>query len=200
MNPKVKAITMNVFPSITSRLMLRPFERRDLVAFAAYRNHPDVARYQSWSSYSIDEARAFFAQQEGLAFGIDDTWFQIAAERSDNGVLVGDIAVHFFDDGRQAELGFTFDPAQQRRGYAQEAVTEVIRLLFTEQGKHRLVATVDVLNAPAIRLLERQGFCREGHYRKNIWFKGAWGDEYSYALLNEEWQARQGSEVSARDA
>jgi RimJ/RimL family protein N-acetyltransferase len=29
---------------------------------------------------------------------------------------------------------------------------------------------------------------REGHFRKNVWFKGAWGDEYLYALLDEEWR------------
>ena len=181
---------MNIFPRITSRLILRPFLDRDLAEFAVYRNHPDVARYQSWSTYDMKDANNFFAQQKDLVFGSDETWFQIAIERRDKGGLIGDVGVHFFDEGRQAELGMTFDPAHQRQGYAQEAVADVIRLLFTELGRHRLVATVDVRNVPAIQLLERQGFSREGHYRKNIWFKGEWGDEYGYALLNENWQAK----------
>ena len=30
---------------------------------------------------------------------------------------------------------------------------------------------------------------REGHYLQNVWFKGAWGDEYQYAMLRSEWKA-----------
>jgi hypothetical protein len=26
---------------------------------------------------------------------------------------------------------------------------------------------------------------------KNVWFKGKWGGEYLYAMLQEEWQNRQ---------
>jgi RimJ/RimL family protein N-acetyltransferase len=31
---------------------------------------------------------------------------------------------------------------------------------------------------------------REGHFLKNVWFKGKWGDEYLYAILKEEWQSK----------
>ena len=31
---------------------------------------------------------------------------------------------------------------------------------------------------------------REGHFIENVWFKGGWGDEYQYALLEREWRAR----------
>lgn len=137
------------FPLATARLVLRPFTRDDLASFTAYRNHPEVARYQGWSSYSFDDALAFFAEQEPLAFDTDETWFQIAAERRTDGQLVGDVAVHFLDEGRQAELGVTFDVQAQRQGYAREAVASVVELLFEQHGKHRLVATVDALNARA---------------------------------------------------
>jgi len=46
-----------VFEVITDRLRLRPFQTSDLPAFAAYRSHPAVARYQSWDeTYSMTEA------------------------------------------------------------------------------------------------------------------------------------------------
>ena len=38
------------------------------------------------------------------------------------------------------------------------------------------------------QLLERVGMRREGHFIENVWFKGGWGDEYQYALLEREWQ------------
>jgi RimJ/RimL family protein N-acetyltransferase len=175
-----------VFPLRTQRLLLRPFRRSDLPAFAQYRGDPEVARYQSWSAFTQQDAEAFFAQQDGLVFDLDGTWFQVAVERSADGVLLGDVALHFFDEGRQAEIGFTFARAHQGAGYASEAVGCVLSLLFGELGKHRVVATVDVDNAPAARLLERLGFRREGHYIQNVYFKGKWADEYSFALLAHE--------------
>lgn len=191
---------MTIFPLTTPRLVLRPFTNGDLPAFTAYRNQADVARYQSWSSYTADDAQAFLAQQDGLVFDRPDSWFQIAVERKEDGVLVGDVAVHFFDDGRQAELGVTFDSGCQRLGYAQEAVSSVIELLFARLGKRRLVATVDLRNLRAQRLLDTQGFRREGHYRENIFFKGAWSDEYSYALLNHEWRRPAAAVLANKDA
>ena len=182
---------MAALPRVTQRLILRKFTRQDLPAFVAYRNHPEVARYQSWSSYTAEDAEAFYAQQAPLGFDEDESWFQVAAEHTVKGVLTGDVAVHFFDEGRQAELGVTFDLEWQRQGLAHEAVASVVALLFADLGKHRLTATVDVLNFKAQRLLEKLGFRREAHYRENIFFKGVWSDEFSYALLASEWRARQ---------
>ena len=34
----------------SERLILRRFEDSDLTSFVAYRNDPEVARYQSWDS------------------------------------------------------------------------------------------------------------------------------------------------------
>jgi len=182
---------MEIFPLSTERLILRRFARHDLPAFSGYRNQPEVARYQSWSSFSAADASAFLEQQHELAFDADETWFQIAVERKEDAVLAGDVAVHFFDGGRQAELGVTFDASCQRQGYATEALSRVIGLLFDDLKKHRIVATVDTRNASVVRLLEKQGFRREAHYRENIFFKGAWSDEYSFALLEHEWRAGQ---------
>ncbi len=180
---------MDLLPLTTDRLILRKFTRRDLPTFVNYRSQLEVARYQSWLSYSTADAENFFEQQHGLTFNLDETWFQIAVERKADAVLVGDVAVHFFDGGRQAEIGMTFDLAYQRQGYAQEAVASVVALLFA-LGKHRLSATTDARNERAARLLEKTGFRREAHYRENIFFKGAWSDEYGYALLRSEWSMR----------
>ncbi|MDB5766655.1 MAG: acetyltransferase family protein [Collimonas fungivorans] len=180
---------MEIFPLTTERLMLRRFTQRDLPIFSDYRNKPEVARHQSWSSFSAEDAAAFFEQQHELAFDTDDTWFQIAVERKEDAVLAGDVAVYFFDGGRQAEIGVTFDSTCQRQGYATEALSRVIDVLFNDCKKHRIVATVDARNDSVVRLLEKQGFRREGHYRENIFFKGAWSDEYSFALLEHERRA-----------
>jgi RimJ/RimL family protein N-acetyltransferase len=30
----------------------------------------------------------------------------------------------------------------------------------------------------------------EGHFIENIWFKGKWGSEYQFAILEREWRKR----------
>ncbi|BAN97575.1 putative acetyltransferase [Plautia stali symbiont] len=77
----------------------------------------------------------------------------------------------------------TFDGGYQKQGFALEAMSAIVTLLFTQFAKHRLTAMVDTRNIRAINLLEKLNFRREAHYRQNIFFKGMWGDEYLYALL-----------------
>ncbi|MGZ6317652.1 MAG: GNAT family N-acetyltransferase, partial [Anaerolineales bacterium] len=61
--------------------------------------------------------------------------------------------------------------------------------LFAEYRLHRVTAICDADNVASAKLLERIRMRREGHFIENIWFKGAWSDEYSYAILDKEWQA-----------
>lgn len=176
-----------MLPITTERLHLRPFEPGDLTHFAAYRRKPEVALYQSWSDYSEEDALAFYAQQRTLTFGTNNTWYQIAMIRREDNRLVGDVAVHFLDEGRQVEIGFTVDSAHQRQRYATEAMLAVLNVLFTRMHKHRAAAICDAQNVGAQKLLERLGFRQEGIFHKNVFFKGAWGDEMNYAMLQDEW-------------
>ena len=48
----------------TPRLLLRRFRTEDLPSFSHYRNLPEVARFQSWTHYSMAEATAFYEQQQ----------------------------------------------------------------------------------------------------------------------------------------
>lgn len=79
-------------------------------------------------------------------------------------------------------------PLHQGKSVATEAVSRFPSYVFGELKKHR-VATTDANNTVSYRLLEKLCFRREGHFLKNIFFKGAWGDEYLYALLRSEHQS-----------
>ena len=57
-----------------------------------------------------------------------------------------------------ADIGYTFDPAYQGRGYATEAVGELVRYLFEDRGKHKVSADATSRNDGSWRLLERLGF------------------------------------------
>lgn len=180
---------MRMIVLTTPRLRLRPFQESDLEAFAAYRSDPDVARYQSWTPpFTLDQAAAFLGDMKLARPGQPGVWYQLAVERQSQPGLIGDCAFQVLaDDDQQAEIGFTFSPLHQKQGYATEAVRGLLGYLFSDLRLHRVTATCDVENVASFRLLERVGMRREAHHVENIWFKGAWGSEYVYAVLDREW-------------
>lgn len=174
---------------VTARLTLRPFRAADLPAFVAYRSAADVARYQSWDTgYSLADAEAFLASQQGVVLGQPGQWTQLAAVDRGSGELYGDCAVHVLPDRPgTAELGVTFAPEHQGRGLAGEALTGVVGRLFAAHGMHRLYAESDDRNGAVHRLFERLGFRQEARLVEADWFKGEWTTLRVHALLRREW-------------
>ena len=171
----------------SERLILRRFADSDLVPFLAYRNDPEVARYQAWESCTEREATAMIEELKCLQPGTPGEWFQFAIELKETGALIGDCALKVEQDGRQAEIGFTLSREHQGEGYASEAVSRLLDYAFGDLGLHRVVAITDRENKPSWALLKRLGMRREGCFVQNSWFKGRWTNEYLYAVLDEEW-------------
>ena len=153
----------------TERLFVRPFVASDANALVAYRSDPDVARYQDWDTFSLEDARALIANE--------GAWSQLAVVRAADGVLVGDVGIHIEND--RAEIGFTFAPQYQGQGYATEAVTAVLEWL--RSGKiHQVRAIIDTRNTAAIALARRLGMRLDS--TKMADFKGAPCHEHLFLL------------------
>jgi RimJ/RimL family protein N-acetyltransferase len=73
---------------------------------------------------------------------------------------------------------------------ATETGDTLLTIAFEDLGAERVVGRCHAENRPSAALCERLGMRREGHFRRSLWFRGAWADEYIYALLAAEWQAR----------
>lgn len=173
------------------RIILRKFKESDAEDFFRYRTNPQVALYQGegWVNYKLEQAVEFVKEQMTFEPGIAHTWFQIAIELKDTGSLIGDCAIHTLpQDINQVEIGFTLNPLYQNNGFAIEAVKCLLGYIFNVMNKHRVIAVTDVRNKSSIKLLEKIGMRREGHFIKNAWNKGEYTDEYLFALLKEEWQ------------
>jgi RimJ/RimL family protein N-acetyltransferase len=182
---------MNKFAFTTlesERVLLRRFTEADLPPFLAYLNDPLVARYQTWESYTEQQALAVIEEQKNLDPGVRGKPFTFAVESKEGGSLIGHVALTMQDEWQQqAEIGFTFARASQGKGLALESTTRALDYIFDELRLHRVTAITDCENERSVALLNRLGMRREGHFIQNIWFKGKWGDEYLYAILREEW-------------
>lgn len=178
----------------TPRLLIRPFCDSDLETFLAYRNDPDVYRYQGWKTpFSRQDALEFIARVKATLPGIPGAWLQLAIEHKDSGEMLGDVAFHITSSNtRQAYIAYSLARTSWSQGYATEAVGKLVDYLFRVRDLHRLMADCDVDNVASIRLLERLGFRREAHYLENFWLEteSRWGSEYLYALLQREWLLR----------
>ena len=174
----------------TERLIVRAMRPSDVEAFVAYRSDPDVARYQSWDDYTLQQGRALVEEMQELRPGLPGEWYQLAVVDG-GGELVGDLAACVdAEEQRQLEVGFTFAPEHQGKGYATEALRGLLAYAFGSLGMHRVIAITDARNDAAASLLTRVGFRQEAHFVDNVLFKGAWGSEFLFAVLESEWADR----------
>ncbi len=172
----------------TDRLQLRRLRSEDAIVISAYRGLPEVARYQSWVTFGLEDATRLIAEQETIEPGDPGSWLQLLIVEAETEETIGDCGIHFRSDTRQqVELGITLDPRYQHQGFAQESLECVLDYVFDRLQMHRALATTDVENVPCQRLFKRLGFRQEGHYVENQWFKGSWGSEYLFAILRREW-------------
>ena len=176
-------------PIETDRLILRRFRPEDVVAFHAYRADPEIARYQGWSDYTIEDARTFVETQSQQMPGALGVGAQIAVETKATSALIGDLFLFTpEEEPRRAQIGYTLQRASQGRGYATEAVRALLGYVFGPLDKHRVTAVTDTENARSVALLERIGMRREAHFVEIVWERDHWCDEYVYAMLQREWR------------
>jgi RimJ/RimL family protein N-acetyltransferase len=147
------------YPLLTERLSIQPLSIDDLDSFVAYRQDPEIARYQSWEpSYSKAQATELIESQAGVLLPGKDQWLQLAIHSRISGELVGDLAIHSIEDDHSIfEIGFTLARKHQGQGFAKEVAQKLLAHLEL-QGATKFFANTDGRNTPSIKLLTALGF------------------------------------------
>ncbi|MDC9824457.1 GNAT family protein [Devosia sp. ZB163] len=178
------------YPIETDRLRLRPFTRGDVDAVFAYRQRADVARYLSdgpMTRESVAEALQMRVGQEALRVEGDKIF--LAVETKERSGVIGELSLILRDEaGRQGEIGYILDPGYHGQGYATEAGAKLLEMGFDGAGLHRIYARCAAANHASWRVMERLGMRREAHFREHAFVKGAWDEEFVYAVLEDEWR------------
>ncbi|MGL5824972.1 MAG: GNAT family N-acetyltransferase [Nocardioides sp.] len=182
------------WPKHTQRLMIRPAVAADAAATWRLRGDLDVARWMTTlppdegahiEHFRVPDRLAktlvVLRQNEivgDLMLAVEDGWAQ-------NEVTDQAVGVH-------AELGWVIAPSHAGRGYATEAVRELLRIGFDELGLRRVHATCFADNERSWRLMERVGMRRESYtVQDSLHREFGWVDGMTYALLADEWLVRQ---------
>ncbi|HLN72440.1 MAG: GNAT family N-acetyltransferase [Methylococcaceae bacterium] len=173
----------------TKRLLLRPIEKSDAEAVFHYRSDARVNRYQGWIPASISDVHYFINYKVSREMNLPGTWVQFVLIHKDQNQIIGDIGIHFLSaDTFQVEMGCTLDQLYHGKGYASEALKQMIHYLFHVLDKRRIIASIDPGNESSIQLFERLGFRKEAHFRESIYQNGQWADDLVYAILKSEWK------------
>ncbi len=170
--------------------MLRPLEAGDAAALCSYRSLPEVAHFQEWESFGLEDAERLIADQAAAHPGMPGKWFQLAIVEKASSALIGDCGLNCrLDEPEQIELGITLAPKHQHLGYATEALRCVLEFTFGTLDLHRVSAVTAAENGAAASLFRRLGFRQEAHFVEHRWFKGRWDSELVFAMLKREWKA-----------
>ena len=176
---------MAVLPIRTERLLLRIMRPGDAAVLAAYRDDPDIARYQEWSlPFTLADAERMLAGQAHLEDLDPEGWTQVAIEH--DGEVVGDLGVCLESSEQRATLGYTIAPSAQHRGFAAEAAGAMVDAVFARTDIWRIVATADDANRASMRVIEPLGFRFEGIARKAALVRGEWVDDVQFAITRDD--------------
>lgn len=177
---------MPIVPLETPRLRLRPFRPEDWPAVHAYAADADLMTYMGGGALDEAGARAFATANAG------DGAEAVAVTVKPDDRPIGHLLFHPWFAPRTYEIGWVLDRPYHGRGYATEAAAALLRYGFATLSLHRVIATCQPENPASARVMEKLGMRREGWFRQCIARDdGTWWDEWFYALLAEEWFARE---------
>ena len=151
-----------------SSLYLRTLSTQDATdAYLAWLHDSTVNRFlhlDELPSTTLD--LAFYIEKMNtspvdILFGLFDTLTDLHI----GNIKIGEINwKHSF-----AEIGILIgERSFQQRGYATDALQQIIGLAFGELKLYKLIAGINEQNDRSIRLFEKQGFCLEGTRRRQF--------------------------------
>jgi RimJ/RimL family protein N-acetyltransferase len=172
----------------TSRLILRPINLDDAKAVFNYRSDANTNKYQGWIPARIEDVYYFINNTVSNTINKKGTWFQFVVTLKHSGEVIGDIGLHFFDnENKQVEVGCTLNKDYHKKGFAKEAMDEIIKYIFITLNKHRIIASIDPGNLSSTKLFEKLKFRKEAHFVQSIFLNEQWNDDLIYAILKCEW-------------
>ena len=148
----------------TERLVLRPFQARDLESLAALWADEEVVRFIGGQKLSREDTwrRSLAACGQWPYTG----WGYWIVERKSDGAVIGQAGFADFKRDMdpsiegEPELGYVFSPLVHGQGIAFEACSAALRWADRNLSASSYPAIISPDNAASIRLAERLGFVR----------------------------------------
>lgn len=172
-------------------LYLRPADMGDYDAWAALRGESRdflVPWEPIWPSDDLTRPAFRRRLRRYREEAQDDESWHFLIFRDSGNALLGGLTVGNVRRGvaQTATLGYWMGQPHAGQGHMTRAVRAIAGHAFSSLRLHRLEAACIPENTASARLLERNGFTREGFARAYLRINGAWRDHILYALLESD--------------
>ena len=175
------------FPIIeTNRLILRKITKVDASDMLKYLSEKEVvepmglAPFQSeqdvWDE--INWYKTIYDEGTGIRWGIT---------LKDSGEVIGSCGfLNLLPKHHRAEIGYELCREYWGKGIASEALEAVVKYGFHHYQLERIEALIEPANLRSQKLVEKQGFIREGLLRHYEFTCGKFDDLYMYSIIKED--------------
>jgi [ribosomal protein S5]-alanine N-acetyltransferase len=85
----------------------------------------------------------------------------------------------------RSEIGYMFLPEYHGKGVATETISLLVKYGFEKMNMHSLEGIIDPKNIASARVLEKNGFVKEAHFKENEFFDGRFLDSAIYSLVKK---------------
>ncbi len=85
----------------------------------------------------------------------------------------------------RSEIGYMILPQFHGKGIATEAIKLMVDYGFNQMNMHSLEGIIDPANTASARVLEKNGFVKEAHFKENEFYDGKFLDSVVYSLINK---------------
>jgi [ribosomal protein S5]-alanine N-acetyltransferase len=83
----------------------------------------------------------------------------------------------------RSEIGYMLLPEYHGKGITTEAIQLMIDYGFNQMNMHSIEGIIDPANTASARVLEKNGFVKEAHFKENEFFNGKFLDSVIYSLV-----------------
>ncbi len=145
-------------PLETGRLILRRFTPEDAEAmFENWAGDPQVTRYLTWSAHQSPKQTLSVLTRWLRQYRRADFYEWAVVEKS-SGALIGSIGLAGVPGSRgSAEAGYSLGQRWWNRGYATEALREVLDFAVHRVGYKRIIAKHAIENPASGRVMQKAG-------------------------------------------
>ena len=178
-------LNFNPFPNLESdRLLLRRIDENDLKEIFVMRSDAENMKYIPRPLLkNHEEALEHFAMiDSGIEKNESINW---AITIKGSSKLLGIIGFYRTKhEHYRSEIGYMLLPEIHGKGIASEAVGIVVEFGFKEMKLHSIEAIIDPENGASEKVLQKNGFVKEGHLKENEFYDGKFLDCFIYSRLN----------------
>jgi ribosomal-protein-alanine N-acetyltransferase len=181
------SLNFSPFPNLeTERLLLRRVDKKDVNEIFKLRSNVETMKYIPRPIVkSIEEALEHIGNiDEKIETNEGINW---AITLKEDPTLIGIIGHYRIKPEHfRAEIGYMLLPEFNGKGIISEAVNEVVNYGFNTLNLHTLEAIISPDNLASEKILQKNGFVKEAHFKENECFEGRFIDTVIYSKINKQ--------------